>query len=206
MKQFNIVIILTVFILLLNTNLFFAQDINYNENEKNQSEITEDQDSNFFAAARDEIIYQCPIDFEVLSNVPGYCSKCEVRLKEYTLEEVINNLNEDGHKKPTLVIKMMNIGKEEITETVDTATVQDTTGLNERIAAIDFLEIDHNEDGMVFQCPVCPEQIWDDVYSCAVCGSVFIEYTIEEVKANLRRGTQTEKQDEKEIGLSSSQK
>ena len=40
---------------------------------------------------------------EIISNVTGCCSNCEMELKEYSLKEAMKILSEKGSKKPKSV-------------------------------------------------------------------------------------------------------
>jgi Cu(I)/Ag(I) efflux system membrane fusion protein/cobalt-zinc-cadmium efflux system membrane fusion protein len=43
-------------------------------------------------------LFECPMDWNVLSDEAGRCPACEMRLKEYSLEEVKDNLKMHGHQ------------------------------------------------------------------------------------------------------------
>ena len=47
---------------------------------------------------KDGKIYQCPMDFNVLSDKPGKDPKCGMKLKEVSLEQAKNNLTKHGFK------------------------------------------------------------------------------------------------------------
>ncbi|MCL4551115.1 MAG: efflux RND transporter periplasmic adaptor subunit [Bacteroidetes bacterium] len=47
---------------------------------------------------RDGKVYQCPMDFNVLSDKPGVDPKCGMKLKEVTLSKAKENLVKDGFK------------------------------------------------------------------------------------------------------------
>jgi len=47
---------------------------------------------------KDGKLYECPMDWNVLSDTDGRCPLCEMKLKEYTLNEIKNNLKEHGHE------------------------------------------------------------------------------------------------------------
>ena len=47
---------------------------------------------------KDGKIYQCPMDFNVLSDKPGVDPKCGMKLKEVTLTQAKNNLTKHGFK------------------------------------------------------------------------------------------------------------
>ncbi|HUX92664.1 MAG TPA: heavy metal-binding domain-containing protein [Ignavibacteriaceae bacterium] len=47
---------------------------------------------------KDGKIYQCPMDFNVLSDKPGIDPKCGMKLKEVTLKQAKNNLIKYGFK------------------------------------------------------------------------------------------------------------
>lgn len=47
---------------------------------------------------QDGKIYECPMDWNVLSDSAGRCPLCEMKLKEYSLDEIKTNLKEHGHE------------------------------------------------------------------------------------------------------------
>lgn len=57
----------------------------------------------------DGMVYQCPMDWEVLSDEAGECPKCGMKLKEVTVDKAEENLMEHGHKVKGHMMKgMMN--------------------------------------------------------------------------------------------------
>ncbi len=47
---------------------------------------------------KDGKVYQCPMDFNVLSDKPGIDPKCGMKLKEVSLNEAKRNLTKHGYK------------------------------------------------------------------------------------------------------------
>ncbi len=47
---------------------------------------------------KDGMVYQDPMDWNVISDEPGKCPLCGMKLKEVTLEEAKKNLIESGFK------------------------------------------------------------------------------------------------------------
>ncbi len=47
---------------------------------------------------KDGKVYQCPMDFNVLSDKPGVDPKCGMKLKEVSLEQAKKNLTKHGFK------------------------------------------------------------------------------------------------------------
>ncbi len=47
---------------------------------------------------KDGKVYQCPMDFNVLSDKPGIDPKCGMKLKEVSLEQAKKNLTKHGYK------------------------------------------------------------------------------------------------------------
>ena len=47
---------------------------------------------------KDEMIYQCPMDFDVLSDKPGIDPKCGMKLKKVSLKKAKENLIKHGFK------------------------------------------------------------------------------------------------------------
>lgn len=47
---------------------------------------------------KDKKLWQCPMDWNVISDEKGRCPVCEMKLKEYTIDEVKINLDKHGFK------------------------------------------------------------------------------------------------------------
>ena len=43
-------------------------------------------------------LWECPMDWNVISDEPGRCPLCNMKLKEFTIDEVKENLNKDGYE------------------------------------------------------------------------------------------------------------
>ena len=43
-------------------------------------------------------LYECPMDWNVLSDHEGICPVCNMDLEKYSLEEVKKNLADTGHQ------------------------------------------------------------------------------------------------------------
>jgi len=43
-------------------------------------------------------VYECPMDWNVISDKPGVCPLCGMTLKEYSIEETKSNLNKFGYE------------------------------------------------------------------------------------------------------------
>lgn len=201
MKQIKSISLLTIFVLLLTAHSYFAQE-QENKKEKKQSEITEDQGSNLNAAdkTKDEMVYQCPMDLKIISNVPGNCSKCGMKLNEYTLDEAINNLSGGGHKKPELKNKRISMSKKEKNETEEISREDAKGNLEEEgfeemdkesehehgeENMVNAFKIDKNGDGKVYQCTMCPDQLSDESSDCEKCGMELIKLSVEDAQKNL---------------------
>jgi len=49
-------------------------------------------------ANKDGNIYECPMDWNVISDEAGDCPVCGMKLKEYSLDETKKNLEKFGHQ------------------------------------------------------------------------------------------------------------
>ena len=47
---------------------------------------------------KDGIVYQDPMDWNVISDKPGRCPLCEMKLKKVTIKQAKDNLIKHGHK------------------------------------------------------------------------------------------------------------
>lgn len=73
-------------------------NIHKDENiEKSESDIVRDYDAD--VASLDENgdgnVFQCPMDWQVISDKPGNCPLCNMILKEYSVEDAQRNLEEN---------------------------------------------------------------------------------------------------------------
>jgi hypothetical protein len=75
------------------------QDLNVEEHDHSSSIIhkgvidVESIDKN-----NDGKLFECPMDWNVISDEDGRCPVCNMYLKEYTIEEVISNLDKYGYE------------------------------------------------------------------------------------------------------------
>lgn len=51
-----------------------------------------------FDKNNDGKVFQCPMDWDVLADEKGRCHICEMKLKEYTVDQAKSNLREHGYK------------------------------------------------------------------------------------------------------------
>lgn len=70
---------------------------------------------------------------------------------------------------------------EQVTEKVESESELIRKGL------IDVEAIDHNHDGNIHECPMDWNVLSDEAGSCPTCGMDLREYTIAEVKTNLKK-------------------
>jgi len=49
-------------------------------------------------ANNDGKLFECPMDWNVISDEDGRCPVCNMYLKEYTIEEVKTNLDKHGYE------------------------------------------------------------------------------------------------------------
>jgi len=68
---------------------------------------------------------------------------------------------------------------EQVTEKVESELV--------RKGIIDVESIDHNHDGNIHECPMDWNVLSDESGSCPTCGMDLKEYTIADVKTNLKK-------------------
>lgn len=47
---------------------------------------------------RDGKLFECPMDWNIISDEPGRCPSCEMKLKEYSIDEIKDNLTEHGYE------------------------------------------------------------------------------------------------------------
>lgn len=164
------------FIVFLFTGLSFAQDKNdsqesgkVNEHMKmehmhmQQDKDMKEFDLNAVDVNKDGKVYQCPMDFDVLSDKSGKCTKCGMTLEEVSIEKAAGNLVSKGFK-----VK----GK------TDTDSIV-------REGAIDLKSIDADKDGKVYQDMMDYNVVSDAPGTCPLCGMKLQEVSLEKAKTNL---------------------
>ena len=80
-----------------------SQKMNMNQTQNDQSKMLHKTDSASFDLEavdknNDGIVYQCPMDFDELSDNPGKCTKCGMNLREVSIEKAKMYLEKTGHK------------------------------------------------------------------------------------------------------------
>jgi Cu(I)/Ag(I) efflux system membrane fusion protein len=90
----------------------------------------------------------------------------------------------DSESNLKAAVSMFNTGSEEKEDEGDQE--QNESGIV-REGVIDVESIDSNGDGKLFECPMDWNVLNDDYQRCPVCEMKMKEYTIEEVKENLRK-------------------
>lgn len=79
--------------------LFLSFSINYSQAvkkfiEKSKTEVeAKGIDVLSIDKNKDGKVFQCPMDWAVLSDKPGNCDVCKMKLKEYSVQEAKNNLD-----------------------------------------------------------------------------------------------------------------
>jgi hypothetical protein len=199
-------ILYLLFILMLYIPALIAQDTSSNVTPGNQGDSKNKIDS-----AKVETIYQCRTHPQVLSNVEGRCPRCDKKLELRTLEEAFALLNDQGAKKPDLslnyITKVVEGASDDSAEvTTDSATVTDSIDVEAVLAEYDFDVIDHDEDGMVYQCLKHPLEVDDEEWNCNTSGEPFTMVTIEEAKRNIRNIKVVKKTEQTEEADSTAEK
>ena len=183
-KIFMSVIFIFVLTLLLN-GLSFAQ----NNNDSNQSsgtmkmnehmvmEHNQSKQSDSAIVRKGEIdikaidengdgrVFQDQMDFNVISDKPGKCPLCGMKLKEVTLEKAAEDAVKHG-------FKITNMTEE------NSIIREGVIGLN---------QIDENKDGKVYEDMMDYNVISDKPGTCPLCGMTLKEVSLEKAKSNLSK-------------------
>lgn len=184
MKKYSIISLITIIALLSGSHSLFSQEQGSNQNASGKAKV--------------DMVYQCPTDLGVISNVSGHCSKCGSKLVELTMDEAMDNLSGGGHKKPELKNKRINIGKGDKIETEEISPADAEGNLEEEVSEvtdnesnseieknIDVSMIDLNRDGKVYQCIMCPDQLSDESDYCEKCYMELTKIPVEDAQKNL---------------------
>lgn len=172
-ENFKYAVYVSVIVFLL-TGLSIAQDKNDNQESGKMNEhmkmehmqMKQNKDSNEFDLNaidenKDGKVYQCPMDFDVLSDKPGKDPKCGMSLEEVSLDKASANLVSKGFK------------------------VKEQDGSIVREGVINVNSIDANKDGMVYQDMMDYNVISDAPGTCPLCGMTLKEVSLEKAKYNL---------------------
>ena len=114
-------------------------------------------------ANKDGFVYQDMMDWNVISDEPGNCPVCGMKLKKVTIKKAEKNLISHNFK----------IKKEKATSII-------------RKGLIDLKSIDSNKDGFVYQDMMDWNVISDQPGNCPVCGMKLKKVTIKEAEKNLK--------------------
>ncbi len=147
-----------------------SQNMNMNYTQTNNSKMMHKTDSSSFDLNaidknNDGMVYQCPMDFDKLSDNPGECPKCGMNLKKVSIEKASENLVKKGYN----VIPVNN----------------ENSILRE--GEIDLSEIDANNDGKVYQDMMDYNVISDKPGTCPLCGMTLKEVSLDKAKMYLEK-------------------
>ncbi len=153
---FNIFPITLLTILFIVGSSFGQEEVKTNKSEKKcTSECCSSKDvdakmsdHSVIDKNKDGKIFECPMKCEAGKDVAGECSKCGMKLKEVSIKE-------SEHK-------MMDHSK------MDHSKMNHQEHPNTEKA--NFTEVDKNNDGKVFTCPMKCESPKDKAGKCSKCG------------------------------------
>ncbi len=134
------------------------------------SQMKQDKDAKEFDLKaidknNDGKVYQCPMDFDVLSDEPGKDPKCGMALEEVSLDKAAKNLESKGFK-----VKGETDGNSIVREGV-----------------INLGKIDANKDGRVYQDMMDYNVISDAPGKCPLCGMTLQEVSLGKAADNLTK-------------------
>ena len=114
MKKINLISLTFVLSLIFmpcsgeNKNEEMSKDTEMHENHEHKKKASEEIehemvregiiDVESLDANNDGSLYECPMDWNVLSDNSGDCPACGMELKEYSLDEVKANLDKFGYQ------------------------------------------------------------------------------------------------------------
>jgi len=133
--------------------------MNMNHNHMQNADDSTTFDLQVIDKNNDGKVYQCPMDYDILSDNPGECSKCGMKLKEVSLETAADHLVKKGYS---------------VKGQTDNSIVHE--------GVIDLNEIDANKDGLVYQDMMDYNVISDVPGSCPLCGMTLKEVSVEKAK------------------------
>lgn len=182
MKHIKIIFSISALFLLFTVFATFAQEHEGHKMEMKDSVSAKESTIDLLAVDENEDgkVFECPMDWEVLSDDAGRCPKCEMKLKEYSLADVKKNLEKHGHK----VKEHKMHGEHKMNMDKNHKNMEST---------IDVSAIDKNKDGKVYQCPMCAGQLSDEAGKCPTCDMELEENSNDDAKENLHKHGQSEK-------------
>jgi hypothetical protein len=137
----------------------------------------------------DGMVYQDLMDWNVISDEPGKCPICEMKLSKVSIKEAAKNLIEHGFKINELMDGNSKINDKQMNhENHEHTKIENEYGIESpliRTGKINLEAIDKNGDGKLWECPMDWNIIGDEYQRCPVCEMKMKEYLIDDVKANL---------------------
>ncbi len=165
--------VLAFILLFLMNGLSAAQDnsdskkmdghMKMDHSKMKQDKDAKEFDLNAIDKNNDGKVYQCPMDFDVLSDAPGKDPKCGMALEEVSIDKAEENLVSKGFK------------------------IKDITEENSivRTGVINLEKIDANNDGKVYQDMMDYNVISDTPGKCPLCGMTLQEVSLKKAASNL---------------------
>jgi len=165
-----------------------AQEHNHtHKTDKKTESKTENQqmmDAKNIDKNNDGKVYQCSMCSDQISDKPGECQKCGMKLSEVSVDDANKKMmkehgNMKGHDK------MMKEHGEKMDHSNMNHSKMESSIVREGV--INLSAIDKNRDGKVYQDTMDWNVISDEAGDCPVCGMTLIEVTLDEAKKNLER-------------------
>lgn len=194
MKTISKIITLMFAIPLIAGINIFAQEHNHSHNDsiKGNQKIV---DAEEFDKNSDGSVFQCSMNPDQISDEPGNCSKCGMKLTQVSVEDANSNLESKGmmndginkmdHNKMMKEHNGMMNHKKKMKDGKHKMNHSKMKGSIVREGDIDVDAIDENNDGKVFQDMMDWNVISDKAGKCPKCGMILKEVSIDKAKQNL---------------------
>jgi uncharacterized protein with PIN domain len=182
MKTANKIITITFLVMIFGTNSTFAQEHNHSH-KQNDKEHQKMVDAKKYDKNDDGSVYQCSMNPDQISDEPGECSKCEMKLSQVSVDDANKNLKKMSMKSHD---KMMKDGKHKMDHDKmmkDGEHKMKNSMVHEGI--IDVNAIDKNGDKKIFQDQMDWNVLSDKPGTCPLCEMKLKEVSIYEAKVKL---------------------
>ena len=181
MKRIIKIAALVSIVMLLSASFISAQEHNHMHHDKSEKvDSSKSVELSKIDKNQDGKVYQCSMCSDQISDKPGECSKCGMKLSKVSVNETNKNMMDHGemmdHSNMKDNSEMMDHSKMDHSK-MESAIVRE--------GVIDVAVIDVNNDGKVYSCPMCSDVISDEAGRCPKCEMKLKEYSIEDSEKNL---------------------
>ncbi len=193
MKNIIRISVLTVVVTFLSVMFLSAQEHNHTHKADKNKESNKMLDAKEMDKNNDGKVYQCSMCSDQISDKPGDCPNCGMKLSEVSVDQANKKMMKNGkmmdHKKMKQD-KNMKDHKNMMNKEIKMKGMDNVSGMTGGMVhkgIIDVNSIDKNKDGKVYQDMMDWNVISDKAGDCPVCGMKLKEVSIDDAKNNLKK-------------------